>query len=99
AAKVGLGSGRFRYHSDESTTHFTTALGSGMHAIYREMPGTVTVRANDHGKIYDGQAYDGAGGVTITGLLHGDALSGNVSYTGGGIDVGTYTLMASGLGS
>jgi filamentous hemagglutinin family protein len=34
-----IGSGRFRYFSDESTTNFTKALGgTGLHLIYREQP-------------------------------------------------------------
>jgi filamentous hemagglutinin family protein len=33
---VGVGSGNFRYFSDEETTSFTPPLGPGVYAIYRE---------------------------------------------------------------
>jgi len=87
---VGSGSGRFRYNSDESSTNYDKALESGLYAIYREAP-TVTIRTNNHSKVYDGQAYTGAGGITTIGLHNGDQLNAG-TYSGGGIDVGTYTL-------
>jgi len=37
-ALAGSASGRFRYGSDETTSRFTTALGSGLQVIYREQP-------------------------------------------------------------
>jgi hypothetical protein len=37
-AGLGVGSGRFRYKSDESSTGYTQALESGLNAIYRESP-------------------------------------------------------------
>ncbi|NLT15081.1 MAG: hypothetical protein GXY05_12140, partial [Clostridiales bacterium] len=35
-ALVGSGSGNFRYNSDESVSNFSTPLGSGIYAVYRE---------------------------------------------------------------
>ena len=35
---VGVGSGRFRYNSDETATNYTAALGTGSYAIFREQP-------------------------------------------------------------
>ena len=35
---LGSGSGRFRYNSDETSTNYTTALDTGLYAIYREQP-------------------------------------------------------------
>jgi hypothetical protein len=37
-ALAGSASSRFRYGSDETTSRFTTALGSGLHVVYREQP-------------------------------------------------------------
>jgi hypothetical protein len=99
---LGSGSGRYRYHSDESTTNFSTALGSGGYAIYRAQP-TVDVAAADVSKTYDGQAYSGGGGLSSSGWLNGDtnaALSGTPSYGGnaqGATSAGSYTLSVSGL--
>jgi len=39
-ALLGASSGRFRFSSDETTTQFTPALGTGLHAIYREREAT-----------------------------------------------------------
>lgn len=51
AALVGSGTARYRYHSDESTSNFSTALGSGSYAIYREQP-TVALRWDDQSVVY-----------------------------------------------
>lgn len=66
---VGTGSSRFRYNSDESTTNFTMALGSGLHGIYREQP-TVSTDLNDLNTEY--------GSLPLTfntsGVVNGDTL-------------------------
>jgi len=55
----------------------------------------LTVTANDATKTYDGNAYNGASGVTYS--VTPDAnLLGTLSYTGG-TDAGTYTITPSGL--
>jgi hypothetical protein len=83
---VGSGTGRFRYNSDESTTHYSTALGSGTYAVYREAP-VVTITARNASKTYDGLAYTGGNGVVVdnSGLANGDATtstSGTAVYGG-----------------
>ncbi len=39
---IGVGSGHFRYNSDEAEMKYTTELSAGLNAIYREQP-TITV--------------------------------------------------------
>ena len=99
---IGSSTGRFRYNSDETTTNFTTALGSGNYAVYREQP-TVIVTANNDTKTYNGLAYSGGNGVNYSGFVNGDTsavLSGTLSYGGtsqGAINAGPYTITPSGL--
>lgn len=73
-----IGSGKFRYNSNESTTKFATNLvgkGSintnGVNIIYREAP-TVTIDINNVTKLYDGIAH--SGGSFNTTLPIGSAL-------------------------
>ena len=104
---VDSGSGRFRYNSDESVANYTTALGAGKYAIYREQP-AATVTAMDASKTYDGASYAGGYGVTYAALQNGDVTSdfgGSVAYTGSSqtaVDPGTYVItpgsLTSGLG-
>ena len=104
-ALIGSGSGRFRYNSDETSTNYTTALGSGLYGIYREKP-TLTAAVNNEVKTYDGQSYSGASGsiTALTGLVNGDtnAQLGTVSYSASSAkNVGNYTITgtaSSGLG-
>ncbi len=101
---LGSGSGRFRYNSDETATNYTTAIGSGLYAIYREQP-TVTVTAVSDSKTYNGLAYSGGNGVTSSGFVDGDtsaALSGTLAYSGtsqGAKNANTYTITPSGYGN
>jgi autotransporter-associated beta strand protein len=103
-ALIGEGSGRFRYNSDEATTNYTTPLGSGINAIYRERP-IVKVTANNDGKIYDGIAYRGGAGATYSGFVNGDnsaGLGGSLAYGGssqGAVNAQTYNISPSGLTS
>jgi filamentous hemagglutinin family protein len=70
-ALVGSGSGRFRYHGDESASHFTTTLGAGLFAVYREQPTaslavrTQTVNYGDSITLSDASS----------GLVNGDAAT------------------------
>ena len=50
-AIVGSGSNRFRYNSHESSTNYSLALGTGIHAIYRERP-SLTIVADDQTVTY-----------------------------------------------
>ncbi|HJW25484.1 MAG TPA: MBG domain-containing protein [Rhodocyclaceae bacterium] len=99
---VGSGSGRFRYNSDESATGFTTALGSGLYAIYRAQP-TIDITAADAGKTYDGQAFSGGNGFSATGFVNGDTdavLTGTAAYGGasqGAVNAGSHAISVSGL--
>ncbi|MDY0136916.1 MAG: filamentous hemagglutinin N-terminal domain-containing protein, partial [Thiomicrospira sp.] len=65
---LGVGSGRFRYYSDETTTNFTnsgaTALTSGLNAIFRERP-VVTIAVADQSITY-GDALSSTGTVNTT---------------------------------
>jgi hypothetical protein len=101
---VGSGSGRFRYHADE-TTDFSaggwTALGAGSYAIYREQP-TVTTTASNDSKTYNGLAYSGGNGAVSTGFVNGDTsaiLGGALAYGGtsqGAVNAGSYTIIPGG---
>jgi hypothetical protein len=103
-ALIVSGSGKFRYNSDESATNFTTALGAGSYAVYRQRP-TVTVTANDASKTYDGAAYSGGNGVTSSGFVNGDtaaSLGGVLSYGGtsqGATNAGSYVITPGGYTS
>lgn len=106
-AVAGSGSGRFRYGSDESTTQFSRALGSGVNVVYREQP-LVTLQASNGSSVY-GQAV--AGSFSGSGYANGDndanALTGTASYqfsggprsTSGAFAVGTHQVALSGLAS
>jgi filamentous hemagglutinin family protein len=100
-ALVGSGSGRFRYNSDETATNYTTALGAGSYAVYREQP-TVTTTASDASKTYDGLAYSGGNGVATAGFVNGDtaaSLGGALTYSGtsqGAVNAGTYAITPGG---
>ena len=101
AEKIGSGSGNFRYNSDEASAGYSTPLGSGTYALYREQP-TITVNATNDSKDYSGLAYTGGNGVTFTGLANGQTssvLSGTLVYGGtaqGAVTPNTYTITASG---
>ena len=105
-ALVGSGTGRFRYNSDETSTNYTTALGTGLYAIYREAP-ALTATLNGVTKTYDGLAYSGGNGIgTLSGYVNGDTAAqlGSITYGGAAQtakNYGTYALtgtVASGVG-
>ncbi|MBI1209633.1 MAG: filamentous hemagglutinin N-terminal domain-containing protein [Azospirillum sp.] len=93
AALVTAGSGRFRYHSDEAATNFSTALSSGLYGIYREQP-TITVTADDQTVTY-GTAPSLT--TSVTGLKNGDSAiqttttTVSVAVAGGQSTAGYYT--------
>ena len=68
-------------------------------------PASLTVTANDDGKIYDALAYSGGNGVSYSGFVNGETdavLGGALAFGGssqGAIDVGNYVIDASGLTS
>jgi len=67
---VGLGSGNFRYNSDETTTNYTVPLGAGTYAVYREQP-TLTITAGSPAAITYGTATP-ALTTALSGLQNGD---------------------------
>ena len=67
-AGLGLGSGRFRYNSDEAVSNYSLALGAGLNAIYREAP-TVVVSTGALSMSYG----DALPALNATGALNGDA--------------------------
>ncbi|OYU12933.1 MAG: hypothetical protein CFE38_04850 [Comamonadaceae bacterium PBBC1] len=89
AGSTGMGvlAGNNRYNSDETTTNYTAALGSGAYAIYREKP-LVSVQVNSVTKTYDGLVFSGGTlNTTLTSgaLRNGDtfsALTANASFGG-----------------
>lgn len=74
ATLVGVGSGNFRYGSDESTTNYTLALGGGKYAIYREQP-TIYVAPSSLSTVL-GSPID-VSGVTgsLSGYVNGDTFA------------------------
>ncbi|PUE35704.1 YDG domain-containing protein [Limnohabitans sp. Jir72] len=94
---MGVLAGNNRYNSDEVTTSYTSALGSGAYAIYREQP-LVTVQVNSVSKTYDGLGFSGGSlnsTLTSGALANGDTLAGltaNVAF--GGSSQGTKNASA-----
>jgi hypothetical protein len=91
--------GNFRYWSDTNGhTGYTTALASGIGAVYREQPVvTVTATASGSGRAYDGTTTSPT--LATTGAINGDAGSGigTLAITMGGnaatlLNAGSYTL-------
>ncbi|MFZ4859327.1 MAG: YDG domain-containing protein, partial [Desulfuromonadaceae bacterium] len=74
-ALVGSGSGHFRYDSDEAATHYTTSLGTGTYAIYREQP-TLTLTADNALATY---GIAPTLSVTAGGRVNGDTTAQSVS--------------------
>lgn len=100
------GPGSFRYGSDETTSAYSRALGTGVNVVYREQP-TVTLQVADATSIYGQPA---AFGFTGSGYANGDAdamaLSGTAAYAVAGAQsssgraaVGAHTVSLSGLTS
>jgi hypothetical protein len=72
AGQAVAGSGHFRYNSDESATNYSTALTSGLYAIYRERP-SLTVGINSASMIYGDTLPTGL--ASVTGALNGDTAA------------------------
>lgn len=106
AELVGIGSGNFRYGSDESESNFGKALGtSGIYAVYREQP-TLIASTNDKTvtlKVYDGKTeFDGGGidAVDVSGLVNGDtkAMLGEPVFSTVSAEPGRHPILISGFG-
>ena len=90
------GSGRFRYNSDESATNFTTPLGNGSYAIYREGP-VATIQTMSLSAAYG----DSLPGLQYTGTFNGDgavySITGRVDSSTGSIQAGSYPINSDNL--
>src|SRR5690606_26970897 len=80
------GSAHFRYGSDETTTNYTAALGTGTYAIYREQPTLQFVVGGATGQYGDTPNVSSVGNTVVSGYLGNDELHDAVS--------GTYTTTA-----
>ncbi|WP_426193946.1 YDG domain-containing protein [Massilia sp. DWR3-1-1] len=84
---------------------YAVALGSNTPRTLTVAKKALTVTATDATKTYDGLAYSGGNGVTVNGLVNSETasvLGGTLAYGGsaqGAINVGTYTITASGYSS
>ena len=74
-----IGPNKSRYNSDEATPNYTTALGTGLTAIYRQKP-SLTLTAPDVNITYGNTPVLSAN--TISGLLNGDTETYSVSNYG-----------------
>ena len=93
ATAVGNASLHFRYGSDEASSNFTTALGTGQYLIYRERP-VINLTATNDSKTYDRAAYVINAFYGCSGCVNGDTVV-NISYTGsaqGAINAGSYSI-------
>jgi hypothetical protein len=102
AGSTGLGilADHSRFSSDETTTAYTAALGSGIYAIYREST-SVTATVNNASKTYDGQTYSGGYTLSYSGLINNDthAQLGSLVFGGSSqtaLNFGTYGITATG---
>ncbi len=88
------GSGRFRYGSDEASSAYSTALATGLNAIFRERP-AVTVGVDSQAITY-GDGLPSLTGTLSGSLANGDsasyAIAGRVNASSGNIRAGSYTL-------
>ena len=97
---VGVGSGHFRYGSSQSTTNYSSALGSGLDAVYREQP-TVTVTAANGSAVYgttfvgSASVSGGLNGDTDASIFSGPVVVGGAVSTSGFAVVGTHALTPS----
>ncbi len=66
---VGSGTGHYRYNSDESETNYSTVLGTGLYAVYREKP--TVILSGSQAAIY-GDALPTLQ-ATVTGTKNGDS--------------------------
>ncbi len=101
---LGITVGNNRYNSDELTTNYTAALGSGTFAVYREAP-TLNVRFNDASKTYDALAFTGGNGLSVvSGLVNGDTSTtfSGIIYSGtaqNATNAGSYAISGTAINS
>ena len=94
ATLIGSGSGRFRYNSDETTQNYTTALGSGLYAIYRQAINTAIAVGSQVTAYGTSPVFS-----SINNLVNGDSvqyLVNNPLFSSSGhYRVGSYSVSAS----
>lgn len=96
----GTNAGTYTISGSGSDTNYNLSFTNGTLTI---TPASLTVTAASASKTYDGTAYSGGAGVTYNGFVAGEdagVLSGTLTYSGdsqGAIDVGSYSILASGL--
>ncbi|MBB3062777.1 GLUG motif-containing protein [Microbulbifer rhizosphaerae] len=97
-------------YSGAGVLDVTTVSANGVYVDYGAGNLTIdkaalTVTANDAGKTYDGQAFNGGNGVTYAGFVANEdesVLGGSLSFGGtaqNAVNAGSYTLIAAGLSS
>ena len=101
AAAIGIGSGRFRYGSDDMYSAFSNPLGSGLYLIYREQP-TLSVTVDSKSITYGQSLPSLTGTITSGSLRNGDtasyAVAGSALSAAGFIKANSYSINESGLG-
>ncbi|MFM2009180.1 MAG: hypothetical protein RIR02_1130, partial [Pseudomonadota bacterium] len=93
ASSIGNGSLRFRYGSDEASSNFTNALGTGKYLIYRENR-TINLTANNAIKVFDGIPWATDAGYTCSSCVNDDDAV-TISYGGtaqGAVNLGSYSI-------
>jgi MBG domain (YGX type) len=86
-----------------ATNGYTFAFNST--GLLTVNPQALTITANDATQTYDNVAFSGGNGVTYSGFVNGQnasVLSGTITFGGnsqGAVNVGTYTIIPSGLSS
>jgi len=71
---IASGTGQFRYGSSESISNFTSALGGGIYAVYRQRP-SITGQINNRSMTY-GESLPTFTLNTSSGIVNGDSDSG-----------------------
>ena len=94
ATLIGNGSGHFRYNSDETTQNYTTALGSGLYAIYRQVINTAIAVGSQVTAYGTSPVFS-----SINNLVNGDSihyLVNNALFSSSGhYNVGSYSVSTS----
>jgi hypothetical protein len=92
---MGSGSGSFRYNSDEVSTNYTTVLGTGLYAIYREQPAIMANQSMVYGDAVPTlpSPLTASNGDTASDLI----LNSTVNSTSGHLIVGSYSITSSTL--
>ena len=101
-ALVGSGTGRFRYGSNATVSNYTTALGTGIYAVYREAP-SLTITANSSTITYGTAATIDSSNTAVNGdsytQIFGSSPTFNITGSKSSSDnwiAGNHTIVADG---